>query len=435
MSYNKIITSLRAQGMSVKEMSDALDVASDLVKAKLFTEGYKGFERSLGKLISDFESADLKCILPSSVLKIDPMSYCKKWGEISSYFSIVSSNFNNEEIKSLLSEVGINYNKYRRTTLPKEVGLFSLVGELLPTRGYILTWDAEDYFLTGKIGEWSSFSNPKSMFIYKDTLNWMQVWKDSFIVSQEGLIYKFKLSEFSNGAPLNKIKYTESEKEIFIANTDNYKDSGFIITEIDSMLIANEIGQVKIISDDENFENIDYELESTRNRVKGFVISLNSKNYCLMINPVPLSQSEKVYVCGLGYVNDELAYLSFDTADSDPNSVDFVFDESIDLCIRNQVFYASYVEPSGKIITVESKVKPRFGNFENKIIPSPSNSYMKKSCSDYVDKVIDDVFGVKSLKPEELGYDRLINSQSVSYVKISEFNRIVKAVLYGKNRT
>ncbi len=431
MKNNEIIDYLRAQGMTTKEISHALDEAKDLAKTNLFTELHCEFQGDMEKLIFDFENADLKCIKPSDILKIDPMSYCKKWGAVVDTFSSLKLNASSREIKASLAEVGINYNSYRTRTMPKEVQFLTYLSlNMTFFYGYDLGLNGEDYFLTGRAGSWSSFNSSHCMFVYKDILNWFKINKNDFTVSQKGLIYTFKLKDFSCGSHLDELTCSEDEMSQLIARNPKSRESNFAITERDCMLIASEIGQVEISSDDLDefgYAKIKYDFKSTTNKTRGFTVSLTSGNYCLVINPVPFSQSQKAYICGEGYVNGELAYLSLDTLELDLDGVssDFSFDSSVLWAKINQINHAGSVGQTDKIITLESKIKPKFGNFENKMIPAISHRSMREECSDYIDKVIEDIYGIKISKPDGVGSDKLIFSRSVGYVEPSEFNRLV----------
>ncbi len=432
MPANKVIEYLRSQGMSMSEISSTLDSARSLAKASRFSEVLQGAEADFKTLISDIENTNFNCMKPSDALKINPMSYCNEWRKVKNTLSSLIKSESSRAIQDLLLKHGINCNEYTGVTMPKEVRFVSTLPKSLNCiYGYAPGLNREGICLKGKIGEWSSFISLQSVLIYKDILNWIQISESSISISKGGLIYNFKSEYSTTGSYLDDIKCSEDDKKMLIENTPHMGLSKYVIIEQDSMLVAHEICQIEIIADGKGYEDVKFKLNQASNETKGFFVSLSSKNYCLMINPIQLSKSEKAFVCGKGYVDGELAYLCLDTLGTSAENINggVNFHKEITFSRSYKIEYIDRLEPTDKILALERKIKPKFGNFENGKIPSTTHIPLEGKFSDYIDNVLKEAFNIESSSPEALGCDKLLFNRGINYVSEGDFNKLVSSLL------
>lgn len=422
-----IIGLLREKGLSTKEIKNKLEHAKNISSHLFFVEAYEEFKSTLSeKLFKNYKDFALRNATPDHLLSFGVWEAKKQWEVLSSELSKIRDEQNSRSIQSSLSEFGLDYSEFQNRTMPEAVKVFTdAVDDLTFITGFNLGMNGSSYFITDEMDEWKFFFRGNQLLAYKSEWDWIYYGSKEMAICQHGLVYVLGEHEYTTGSNLDDIKCTEEEKQQLIELTPCFYNN-FVLTEKDTVILANEAGQITNIGDDF------YSIKPTRNQYKGFALSTSSRNYSRLIEPMPLSEKSDAYIESEGYINGKLAYFTLNSISEarGNTSLENPLSDYIKYTKQNKLWTSGDINPSDKVITTFEDVKPKFGTYPNQLIPAARHIGLCREDDEHINAELKKHYDIDVLEEKDVHDERISYSRSVTYVTTEDFEILKKIKHY-----
>lgn len=395
---NSILKELHKKGISRKDMKPLLEDARKEIENEEANEGFSNFFFALRRhIIHRFSDFDFSFSDPTVFCEKDLFTPYNTWREL---IKKINLRRDNSSDYSSLENLNAEFIELGNNGLPYPI---KVLNSLDLTSNFDLGLNGFDYFLKAEIDDWSLIGGTSSIFLYKDTKNWIFLSVDEIYFAVDGSIYSIRKSFKYDSVnkidlDIHKVAISKAEQEILDKHDSNNKP-----VEDTIELSVFYIGDFEPIIKEENpiFSRVSVKKKYSKKDFIGFYINTDSLNYQKFLYPRELLSDSEVFIQSVGYIDEELSYLNLGILQGSKDNVEagYDFEDKLHCLIDDLAKFFSFQTGIKEYFVCKKELPLDFGDVRSKTIPSGlGRSVFCEDDIEYINDALLEAFDFSSKK-------------------------------------